>query len=53
MKETADIDERNNTWGTVPQSASRFEVFKAKQNTSRGQTTGINPMQKAKETKGY
>jgi hypothetical protein len=53
LKETADINETNNNWGAVPQTASRFQVFKAKQNSSRGQSTGINPMQKAKEKTGY
>jgi hypothetical protein len=53
FKETADINEGNNNWGSVPQTASRFQVFKAKQNTSRGQSTGINPMQKGKEKTGY
>ena len=53
FKETADINEANNNWGTVPQTASRFQVFKAKQNAGRGQSTGINPMQKAKEKSGY
>ena len=47
MRETADINEANNTWGKIP-SPSRFQVFKAKQST-RGQSTGINPMQKTKE----
>lgn len=47
MRETADINEANNTWGDIP-SPSKFEVFKAKQQT-RGQSSGNNPMQKAKE----
>jgi hypothetical protein len=49
MRETADIDESNNTWGTMP-APSKFTVFKQKQQT-RGQSTGINPMQKAEEKK--
>ena len=53
LKETADINESNNNWGSVPQTASRFQVFKTKQNSGRGQSTGINPMQKAKEKTGY
>jgi hypothetical protein len=53
FKETADINEGNNNWGAVPQTASRFQVFKTKQNAGRGQSTGINPMQKAKEKTGY
>ena len=47
MRETADIDESNNTWGNI-QTVSRFQLFKAKQQV-RGQSTGNNPMQKAKE----
>jgi hypothetical protein len=48
-KETADIDESNNTWNTIP-PPSRFAAYKAKQ-TARGQSVGINPMQKAEEQK--
>jgi hypothetical protein len=51
MRETADIDESNNTWGTVSQTPSRFAVFKAKQGAARGQSQGVNPMQKAQEKK--
>ncbi|MGZ3850208.1 MAG: M1 family metallopeptidase [Flavisolibacter sp.] len=51
MRETADIDESNNTWGNVPAEPSRFEVFKAKQGAVRGQSQGLNPMQKAEEKK--
>jgi len=47
MRETADINEANNTWGDIP-APSKFQVFKAKQQ-ARGQSTGINPMQKAVE----
>jgi hypothetical protein len=49
LRETADIDESNNTWGTIP-APSKFAVFKQKQQP-RGQSTGINPMQKAQEKK--
>jgi hypothetical protein len=45
-RETADIDERNNTWN-VKETPSRFDVFKNK-TAGRGQSTGGNPMQKAK-----
>lgn len=45
-KETADIDQKNNTWN-VKETLSRFDLFKAKV-TGRGQSTGGNPMQKAK-----
>lgn len=49
MRETADINESNNTWGTIA-APSKFTVFKQKQQ-SRGQSSGINPMQKAEEKK--
>jgi len=49
MRETADIDESNNTWGTMP-APSKFAIFKAKQQP-RGQSTGPTPMQKAQEKK--
>lgn len=49
-KETADIDESNNTFGSIKEP-SKFKVFKQKQNVV--QPTGINPMQKAKEKKGF
>lgn len=49
LRETADIDETNNNWGTMP-APSKFAVFKQKQ-LPRGQSTGITPMQKAQEKK--
>ena len=49
MKETADIDETNNTWNTIAEP-SKFKVFKQKTITP---APGINPMQKAKEKKGF
>jgi hypothetical protein len=49
-RETGDIDEKNNAWN-VKGEASKFELFKAKANTGRGQSTGGNPMQRAKEGK--
>jgi hypothetical protein len=52
MRETADIDESNNTWGNITSEPSKFQVFKMKQN-ARGQSVGANPMQKAKEKKGF
>ena len=51
MRETADINENNNTWGTISEP-SKFQLFKLKQN-ARGQSTGITPMQKAKEKKAF
>lgn len=49
-KETCDIDEKNNTWN-VKAEPSRFDVFKEKSSVTRGQSTGGNPMQKAKKGK--
>ena len=50
FKETADIDESNNTYGNIKEP-SKFNLFKQKQNVI--QAPGINPMQKAKEKKGF
>ena len=50
MKETADIDESNNSWGSIA-SATRFQLYKQKQGVIPA--PGINPMQKAKEKKGF
>lgn len=52
LRETADIDESNNTWGNLPKQPTRFEVFKMKQG-GRGQSTGPNPMQKELRKKGF
>ena len=49
-RETADIDETNNTYGDI-KPPSKFSVFKQKQITAP--PTGINPMQKANEKKGF
>ncbi|MFC3561595.1 M1 family metallopeptidase [Pedobacter jamesrossensis] len=47
LRETADIDTSNNTWGGKAKE-SKFKVFKAKAASSvRGQSVGMNPMQKA------
>ena len=51
FRETADIDETNNTWGAITTPPSRFELFKLKQGAGRGQSTGLSPMQKAMERK--
>jgi hypothetical protein len=48
-KETCDIDEKNNTWN-IKEAPNRFDIFKGK-TVGRGQSTGGNPMQKAKEGK--
>lgn len=53
MRETADIDESNNSWGSIPEP-TKFQLFKAKQAAARGQTQGgINPMQKATDRKAF
>ena len=53
MRETADIDESNNSWAKVPTEASKFQLFKQRQAAARGQSQGINPMQKAAEKKSF
>jgi len=52
MRETADIDESNNSWGSIPEP-TKFQLFKAKQANARGQAQGVNPMQKAAEKKAF
>lgn len=52
MRETADIDESNNNWRTIPEP-TKFATFKQKLDAARGQSQGINPMQKAQEKKGF
>lgn len=47
MRETADIDEGNNSWGATAAEPSRLQAFKMKAGAGRGQSTGLNPMQKA------
>ncbi|MDR2121946.1 MAG: M1 family metallopeptidase [Flavobacteriaceae bacterium] len=50
MKETADIDTSNNTWGDFSEAPNKFQVFKQKQGGARGAANGqINPMQAAKK----
>jgi hypothetical protein len=54
MRETADINEGNNTWGSATAEPTRFQVYKQKQGgPARGSTTGPNPMQKSHERKGF
>lgn len=48
-RETADINEKNNVWN-IQTDASKFELFKTKSGTIRGQSAGENPMQKAKKS---
>ncbi len=53
-RETADINESNNSWNKMPEP-SKFSIFKGRQTggprSGAGQTG--NPMQKAKEKKGF
>jgi hypothetical protein len=42
MRETADIDESNNSWPNVSEP-SKFTMFKAKA-MGRGQSFGLSPM---------
>ncbi|SFG61430.1 M1 family metallopeptidase [Pedobacter insulae] len=50
MRETADIDETNNTWGGS-EKASKFQLFKVRAGAgpARGQSVGSNPMQLEKK----
>jgi hypothetical protein len=54
MRETADINEANNGWNTMPES-SKFTIFKSRAQGPRGAGAAptTNPMQKAKEKKGF
>ena len=46
MRETADINESNNTWPAI-ETPSSFQLFKARKGGGRGGATGnVNPMQK-------
>jgi len=45
MRETADIDEKNNSWN-VQTEPSKFQLFKTRSRGPRGASTGANPMQK-------
>lgn len=54
MRETADINESNNSWNTMPEP-SRFTIFKQAQGGGRRNQGGQggNPMQRAQEKKGF
>jgi hypothetical protein len=52
-KETADINEANNTIGNIIGEPTRFQVFKQKTGAGRGQSTGVTPMQRAQQKKGF
>ncbi len=45
MRETADINEKNNSWPLV-EEASKFQLFKERTRAPRGGAGGNNPMQK-------
>jgi len=46
LRETADINTKNNTWG-IPEQPSKFQLFKnAGGRGARGAGGGVNPMQK-------
>ena len=49
MRETADIDETNNSWPNVAEP-SKFALFKSR-NVGRGQSMGLSPMQAATNKK--
>ena len=49
MRETADIDENNNSWPKVAEP-SKFTLFKTK-SVGRGQSIGLSPMQAAANKK--
>jgi len=51
-RETADIDESNNSWPTV-KTESKFQVFKAKQQLLRSIPQTNNPMQQAAQKKPF
>lgn len=48
-RETADINEQNNTWN-IKNQPGKFELFRAKSGAAaRGQSAGENPMQKSRK----
>ena len=49
MRETADIDETNNSWPNLAEP-SKFTLFKSR-NAGRGQSMGLSPMQAATNKK--
>jgi len=51
MRETADIDESNNSWPNVNATPTKFQLYKMKQQNLRNPQQGINPMQKSNEKK--
>ena len=52
MRETADINESNNTWGNMSNEPSKFSLFKAGAGNRRNPgAIGMNPMQAAEKKK--
>ena len=47
MRETADINTSNNKWPNLS-TPGKFTIYKLKQ-AARGQSQGVNPMQRAKQ----
>ena len=47
-RETADIDEKNNTWN-IKSEPGKFELFKAKNGAGRGKSQGSNQIKKNKK----
>lgn len=48
MRETADINEKNNRWPAVDMPG-KFQLFKARSGSGRGASNGsVNPMQRIK-----
>jgi hypothetical protein len=47
MRETADINEKNNSWPAI-EVPSKFQLYKARSGSPRGGGggTGVNPMQR-------
>ena len=48
LRETGDIDEENNAWPRQHE-ATRFQLFKQQQGPARGESTGSNPMKRARD----
>jgi hypothetical protein len=52
MRETADINEKNNVW-PISDTVGSFQLFKARQNAGRGASTGVeNLIQREAKKKG-
>lgn len=53
LRETADINEENNRWGSVTQPPSRFQVYKQKTINRRNPPSPNTPMLRAQEKRGF